>query len=972
MPLTKKRPHKSHRKHGKHGHHKKKAKKSARHHSSKPRSVDLNDNHANENFTSDTDSILSEKSNSVDSATNSRSSSIDGIESIDKTNKNQKSVLSNLKNVDMDKTLTQQDVAKFNEGKRSMVSLKFSSSKVKCLKKDSDKLKPVKEKNKTGKVSVLNKRRQALDKWRSEQKIIDESKEVDLNNQINDVDPLDLYMQTVDKELEKFKSSDMEIDKVITVSKAENHNEKGEIMDTNADVVQYVDDVDVQGELDKQVRDFNKKKKELTVADHSKIYYACFNKNLYIEVPEISKMKPAQVEEYRQELGNIKIRGKKCPKPVKNWAQCGVSSKILRILKKNNFNEPTAIQSQAIPIIMSGRDMIGIAKTGSGKTLAFVLPLLRHVMDQPPLQDMDGPIAVVMSPTRELAIQITREIKRFIHSLGITVVCVYGGTGISEQISDLKRGAEILVFTPGRMIDMLSANGGRVTNLRRCTYVVLDEADRMFDMGFEPQVMRIIGNIRPDRQTVLFSATFPRSMEIIARKVLTHPIEVTVGGRSVVCNDVKQTVIIIDEEKKFFKLLELIGKYQDQGQALVFVDTQEAADSIVSQLLKYSHCAMALHAGVDQYDRDSILNFFRNNEIPILVATSVAARGLDVKNLIIVINFDVPNHYEDYVHRCGRTGRAGIVGYAYTFIGLDQGVYCKNIIKALELSGCPVPDKLNDLWTDYIKKQRVMGVTVHTGGGGFGGKGFKFDEAEASAAETQRTFQKAALGELNEGDECGEEIEKKIDSMFTSSKYNTSVRQYLPSDSKNVTGKTAGKLQLAREIASGLKLDDTDKFYEPPSGQTTMQNITEAVLKGEKLDDTVSSRTVAERLADKFHEKIGYIPEPVVSQVKDEIKNFYEEVEINDLPQHVRWRITSKDTIFNICESTGVGITVRGVHCPSNKEPKEEERKLYLTIETDNGRAMDRAKRQLKDTIIQEMLKAAACVQPLKSRYTVL
>lgn len=195
-----------------------------------------------------------------------------------------------------------------------------------------------------------------------------------------------------------------------------------------------------------------------------------------------------EVEKYREEREGIRVKGKNCPKPIKSWAQCGVTRKELDVLRKLGYKEPTPIQSQAIPAIMSGRDLIGIAKTGSGKTLAFLLPMFRHIRAQEPLSDGDGPIALIMTPTRELCMQIGKDSKKFTKSLNLSHVCVYGGTGISEQIAELKRGAEIIVCTPGRMIDMLAANNGRVTNLKRVTYVVLDEADRMFDMGFEPQV----------------------------------------------------------------------------------------------------------------------------------------------------------------------------------------------------------------------------------------------------------------------------------------------------------------------------------------------------------------------------------------------------------------------------------------------------------------------------------------------------
>lgn len=286
-----------------------------------------------------------------------------------------------------------------------------------------------------------------------------------------------------------------------------------------------------------------KSKSEMVFTDHEKVYYRPFRKNFYFEVPELSCLTQQEVEEYREELEGIKVRGKNCPKPVRTWGQCGISTIVLECLKKNNFDKPTPIQAQAIPIVMSGRDMIGIAKTGSGKTLAFLLPMFRHILDQPPLEVDDGPIAIVMTPTRELAVQIAKECRKFTKYLNLNVVCVYGGSSISEQIAELKRGCEIIVCTPGRMIDMLAANNGRVTNLRRITYVVLDEADRMFDMGFEPQVNKILDNIRPDRQTVMFSATFPKKMEDLARKALIKPIEVTVGGRSVVCKEVEQHVV---------------------------------------------------------------------------------------------------------------------------------------------------------------------------------------------------------------------------------------------------------------------------------------------------------------------------------------------------------------------------------------------------------------------------------------------
>ena len=414
--------------------------------------------------------------------------------------------------------------------------------------------------------------------------------------------------------------------------------------------------------------------------------------------------------------------------------------------------------------------MIGIAKTGSGKTLAFVLPMFRHILDQPPLEVDDGPIAIIMTPTRELAMQIAKECRKFTKYLNLNVVAVYGGTNISEQIAELKRGAEIIVCTPGRMIDMLAANNGRVTNLRRITYVVLDEADRMFDMGFEPQVNKILDNIRPDKQTVMFSATFPRKMEDLARKSLNKPIEVTVGGKSIVCKDVEQHVIVLEEDQKYLKLLELLGIYQEQGSVIVFVDKQENADDLVKNLLKNSYPCMALHGGVDQCDRESIMGFFKNANMPLLIATSIAARGLDVKDLILVVNYDCPNHYEDYIHRCGRTGRAGNKGFAYTFITPEQKRYAGHIIKALELSQATVPDELNTIWNDYVKEMELAGKKVKACTGGFEGKGFKFNEQEEAVSDERKKLQKVAFGLHVDSDEEDADIDldEQIEDLFKS------------------------------------------------------------------------------------------------------------------------------------------------------------------------------------------------------------
>lgn len=468
-----------------------------------------------------------------------------------------------------------------------------------------------------------------------------------------------------------------------------------------------------------------RKKKDLPTIDYSKMALEPFRKNFYTEPAELSDMTEAELADLRLELDGIKVAGKDVPKPVQKWSQCGLNVQSLEVIRKLGYERPTAIQMQAIPAIMSGRDVIGVAKTGSGKTIAFLLPMFRHIRDQRPLEGSDGPIGLIMTPTRELATQIHKECKPFLKAMGLRAVCAYGGAPIKDQIADLKRGAEVIVCTPGRMIDLLAANSGRVTNLRRVTYVVLDEADRMFDMGFEPQVMKIFANIRPNRQTILFSATMPRIMDALAKKTLQSPVEITVGGRSVVAPEITQIVEVREEKEKFHRLLELLGELYDKDEdarTLIFVDRQEKADDLLKDLMRKGYPCMSIHGGKDQIDRDSTIDDFKAGIVPIMIATSVAARGLDVKQLKLVVNFDAPNHLEDYVHRAGRTGRAGNTGTAVTFVTEDQEQYSVGIAKALEQSGQPVPERLDEMRKSFRDKVKT-GKSKDSSG--FGGKGLE-------------------------------------------------------------------------------------------------------------------------------------------------------------------------------------------------------------------------------------------------------
>ncbi|CAN0159812.1 unnamed protein product, partial [Discosporangium mesarthrocarpum] len=337
---------------------------------------------------------------------------------------------------------------------------------------------------------------------------------------------------------------------------------------------------------------------------------------------------------------------------------------------------------------------------------------------------------------RRLIFYKNQKSRRFTKALGLRVTAVYGGAGVADQIADLKRGADIVVCTPGRMIDILTMQAGRLVSLSRVSYVVMDEADRMFDMGFEPQIKMIMQNIRPDRQTVLFSATFPKTVEQLARKVLKLPLEIIVGGRSIASSDITQHVEIRDEDDKFMRLLQLLGVWYERGNILVFVDTQQKCDTLFQDLARSGYHGLSLHGGKDQTDREYTISDFKNKVCTLMVATSVAGRGLDVPDLVCVINYSCPNHLEDYVHRVGRTGRAGRKGTAYTFISTEEEQHAPTLVKALTQSKQKIPKELEDMAEGF--KEKVSKGEAKWASGGFAGKGFTFDDSEQSEAQQAR------------------------------------------------------------------------------------------------------------------------------------------------------------------------------------------------------------------------------------------
>jgi len=436
-----------------------------------------------------------------------------------------------------------------------------------------------------------------------------------------------------------------------------------------------------------------------------------FEKNFYQETPAAQRMTQEEADDFRRTHQITVMRGRDIPKPIRTFEEAAFPDYLLQTLKSQGFTAPTPIQAQGWPAALSGRDVVGLAETGSGKTLAFVLPGIVHINAQPFLQPGDGPIVLIVAPTRELAVQIQKVCEIFGQSSKIKNTCVYGGVPKGPQIRDLQRGVEIVIATPGRLIDMLEAGK---TNLRRVTYLVMDEADRMLDMGFEPQIRKIIEQIRPDRQTLMWSATWPKEVKQLANEFLNPDmIQVNIGSPDLTANHkVIQIIDVVQEHEKRPKLMKLLQTIMDGSRILIFSQTKKGADALTRSMRSEGYPAVAIHGDKTQVERDRVLADFRTGRSPIMIATDVAARGLDVKDVKYVINFDFPNTCEDYVHRIGRTGRAGATGTAYTFFTPADFKLAHKLIKILTEAQQEIPPQLHHYAT----------MAKGSKGGGFRGR----------------------------------------------------------------------------------------------------------------------------------------------------------------------------------------------------------------------------------------------------------
>ncbi len=349
------------------------------------------------------------------------------------------------------------------------------------------------------------------------------------------------------------------------------------------------------------------------------------------------------------------------------FSQLGLSEPILKAVSERGYAAPTPIQQRAIPVILAGKDLLATAQTGTGKTASFVLPLLQRLSDEHSVRGKRVR-ALVLSPTRELALQVEENIRHYGKYLEITSLAMVGGTDSELQKQHLLTGVDILVATPGRLLDMLHQ---RALYFDALETVVLDEADRMLDMGFIADINKIIARLPAQRQNLLFSATLSADVRALAKTAIHHAVEISVATESGEQPKIEQWLIAVDKDKKSALLSHLIQTQQWQ-QALIFIQTKHGAAKLVSQLEKRGIKAEAIHSGRSQTVRTELLTAFKAGELGFLVATGIAARGLDINQLARVINYDLPDEPDDYIHRIGRTGRAGATGEAISFVSRDD------------------------------------------------------------------------------------------------------------------------------------------------------------------------------------------------------------------------------------------------------------------------------------------------------------
>lgn len=436
----------------------------------------------------------------------------------------------------------------------------------------------------------------------------------------------------------------------------------------------------------------------------------------------------------------VEVTGNNAPKSIDSFEEANLGEIISFNIQLAKYSKPTPVQKSSIPIVKAKRDLMACAQTGSGKTAAFLVPILSRIFEEGPFENAGTirsgtsrrkqfPIAIVLAPTRELASQIYDEARKFVYRSRMRPCVVYGGADVGTQMRDIERGCHILVATPGRLVDMIQR--GKI-GLEAVQFLCLDEADRMLDMGFEPQIREIVEkcDMPPtgQRQTLMFSATFPKEIQMLARDFLDNYIFLAVGRVGSTSENITQKVVWVEEHDKREFLLDLLNASGPDSLTLVFVETKRGADALEDFLIRCpdNYRVSSIHGDRHQREREQALASFRSGQTPILVATAVAARGLDIPNVKHVINFDMPSDIEEYVHRIGRTGRVGHTGLATSFFNDKNRNISRDLIDILSDSKQEIPSWLESMGYQAQQHQAAKKAQKNRyGGGGFGGRDYR-------------------------------------------------------------------------------------------------------------------------------------------------------------------------------------------------------------------------------------------------------
>lgn len=461
----------------------------------------------------------------------------------------------------------------------------------------------------------------------------------------------------------------------------------------------------------------------------------------------------------------VEATGDDIPKAIKSFSEMKLTEIILNNIALTRYTKPTPVQKYALPFIMANRDLMACAQTGSGKTAAFLIPILNQIYEGGPTQIKSNnsrgrskqyPLALVLAPTRELATQIYDESRKFSYRAHVRTCVVYGGADVVSQMRDLSRGCHLLVATPGRLVDMIDR--GKI-GLDNCMFLVLDEADRMLDMGFEPQIRRIVEeDYMPEvgvRQTLMFSATFPKEIQRLAQDFLANYIFLAVGRVGSTSENITQKIVWVSGDDKRSFLLDILeaegleqldtrsNKSMQDTLTLVFVETKKGADALEEFLHRNGYPVTSIHGDRSQREREDALRVFRSGQCPILVATAVAARGLDIPHVKHVINFDLPSDIAEYVHRIGRTGRCGNLGVATTFFNEKNRNMARDLVELLQEAKQELPK-----WLEAIASETRWG-----GGGGGGSR--RGGGARSSGAFGGRDYRQKTTGSSFGGSRTG-------------------------------------------------------------------------------------------------------------------------------------------------------------------------------------------------------------------------